>query len=352
MSPQLKKIIVAFLAFLTTVLGTLVAEDGSIPDGSPDSGKTVVVSKPTVPGAPTSTKPDTVELGGPGEDKIKLNTEAQTIIQEEAKKDAVDAPSSETDLHENAVPQPSVQDFNANQKPPDQPTIPKNTTQATPSTPGCTTALVRNYSSRNGAPILLGVIHWTGSRPTIGSSAGGLAIVRWFDTPAAQASSNYITDQDGRCWLVVPESQKSWTQAGFNPWSVSVEIINQGVQPLFQTKKARQAVIRLMRGWHKRWKLPYRRARISGCRVTRSGFLAHRDLGPCGGGHPDVGTFALDKLIQEAKSGSCGAKCQRRKRHAAVHRHIRNLKCSAPNKHPNACEKYRAENRRLHKAGI
>lgn len=260
----------------------------------------------------------TVTLGGPGHDQVVLTPPAQAIVKDAKQDDAAPVKGGHTGVTENDLnaPPPNTDVVKQSQdlQPPGQPDIPAHVPLATASVPGCATRLVRNYSSRRGAPVLLGVIHWTGSRPTPGSPASGRAIVSWFDQPAAQASSSEISDQDGRCWLVVPESQKAWTQAAFNSWSVSVEIVNQGVQPLFQKPAARAVVVKLMRGWHRRWKIPYRRAHVTqnGCRVVRSGFLAHRDLGACGGGHPDVGTFNLDGLIREAaNTDQCNARCRR-----------------------------------------
>jgi hypothetical protein len=187
-------------------------------------------------------------------------------------------------------------------RPPGQPTVPTYIPLAAPSVPGCKTALVRNFSSRHGAPVLLGVIHWTGSPITPGWS-GIDGNLKWFDTPAASASSNEITDSWGHCALAVPESQKAWTQAGFNPWSVSVEIVNPGVLPLFRSQAGFDRVVDLIVGWHERWKLPLQRARVSGCKVLVPGVLAHRDLGACGGGHPDVGNGGdVDRLIAAARA--------------------------------------------------
>jgi hypothetical protein len=252
------------------------------------------------PGTPRRTI--TVTLGGPGHKKIALDPRQQANLHAQAVEDAAgQTAESESNLHETQPASGSELAKARGVAPPGSPAIPQATTFASPSTPGCRSEFVRNYSLRPpGARVELGVIHWTGSAP--GSRA---AIVRWFDTPAAQASSNYITDQDGSCSYVVPESKKAWTQAAGNPWSVSVEIVNQGVQPLFQSARARAVVIRLMRGWHKRWGIPYVHGRVNAsCVPIRPGFLAHRDLGACGGGHPDVGAFDLDGLIREAARGA------------------------------------------------
>lgn len=263
----------------------------------------------------------TVSLGGPGEKKITLDRPAQRILQEQKAEDAAgNDEQSESDLHENKLPPVSVQAEALGLKPPGQPLIPAQVPFASATQPGCTTVLVKNYSSRRGAPVLQGWIHWTGSTPTKGPG-GGLANVRWFDTAASQASSHYITDQSGRCWLTVPESQKAWTEANANSWGVSVEITNAGVQPLFQTTAARNIVIKLMRGWHTRWKIPYTHGAVkqgpnNSCIPTKPGFLAHKDGGRCAGGHPDVGTFNMDQLIRDAARGHTVAPLSTAEQHA------------------------------------
>jgi hypothetical protein len=259
------------------------------------------------PGTPRRTV--TVALGGPGHKKIPLTPAAQAQVKQQAKEDAAGQDDkAESDLHESQPPTTGELKAARDRAPPGSPALPQNQTEAAPSVPGCTTALVRNYSNRPaGARVLLGVIHWTGSRPIPRSPADALAIVRWFDTPAADASSNEITDDDGHCYLVVPEAKKAWTQAAANPWAVSDEHVNQGVLPVFPTPAGRAAVVRLMRHWHSAFRIPYQRGRVNQttCVPTRPGFLAHRDLGPCGGGHPDIGVpSAVDSLIHEAAQTS------------------------------------------------
>lgn len=249
----------------------------------------------------------TVTLGGPGHAKVPLTPAAQAIERTEARQDAADLETAgkvEADLHEPPamLPTPAELEQSEKIKPPAQPDIPLRLPAAAPNVPGCSTTLVRNYSTRRGAPVLLGVLHWTASRSIAGSSADGLAIVRWFDQPAASASSSEITDDDGRCWLVVPEALKPWTQAAYNSWSVSVEHVNPGSGPLFTHPAGRRAVVALFRGWHHRWHLPYRLAVVTqnGCRVVRSGYIDHAHLGACGGGHPDVGGYPVLALVREA----------------------------------------------------
>jgi hypothetical protein len=304
------------------------------------------------PGEPTPSNPKpklkvTVTLGGPkatvpGEPtqrKITLDRTGQKIVAAQKAEDAAgNSVQSESDLHEKQLPTTAEQKKAEAITPPGQPDIPAHVPLAAASEPGCTTAFVRNFSERKlGAPVLFGFIHWTGSPITLGPQ-GGLSIVRWFDLAAAQASSDYVTDQAGRCWYTVPETKKAWTQAGANTWSVSVEIINPGVLPLFRAAVAERRVVKLMIGWHHRWHIPYRlgiirQGKNNTCVPVRSGFMAHRDAGACGGGHPDVGVpSVVPRLIAEAR-----AQDQPRK------------PLTKPQKH--ACDVLNFHRRRAHKIG-
>lgn len=298
--PNVKHLLVAILTAIVTVGVTIaIVQPGSTPK-NPKPGKTIRV---------TLGGPKVTSLGKTKVTTIPLTAEAQKILNAQKAENAVgNTTVAESQLN---APNPSPEAVVAAKsvQPPGQPVIPAHVPLASAYQPGCTTAFVRNYSSRRGAPIDLGVIHWTGSPITAGP-AGGLSIVSWFDQSAAQASSNYITDQAARCWYVVPETLKAWTQAAANPWSVSVEIVNPGVLPLFRNQAAEEAVVRLMIGWHHRWHIPYRYGRVnSNCVPVVSGFLAHRDLGPCGGGHPDVGVpSAVGELIARARAEDQSAK--------------------------------------------
>lgn len=335
----------AIVALLTLILGAGVTI--AVVDNGPDHG----------PGKPRRTI--TVTLGGQGRQKVELPPAAQQVARAQAHDDAVgNEQAAEADLHETVSVPPASIDAGNDAAPATQPSIPDVVPQAAPrAPPGCRVAFVRNQSSRNGAKIALGVIHWTGSRNIAGSAADVLGNVKWFDTPAAQASSTYITDDDGNCYYTVPEVAKAWTQAAANPWSLSVEVTNPGVLPLFGSKAGRARVLQLMRRWHRLWGLPYRRAAVNGsCVPTRSGFLAHRDLGACGGGHPDVGPSpaTVDALIRDARAGDPGAALARRRaEHVALHRRLRSSCTKAGTaRHPVACATLRRRNTALHRQGV
>jgi hypothetical protein len=243
----------------------------------------------------------TVTLGGPGKEKVVIPPLAERTADSQAKEDAAGADeAAHSDLHAEPPLPAGTAAANDAEKPAGQPTIPAHVPLAAPSTPGCRTLLVRNFSSRRGAPVLLFVFHYTVSRDS--GWAGVLGNVKWFDSPAAQASSNYIVDRRvGACALVVAESQKAWAQAAYNPWAISVEVTANGSEgSYFPPGPGRQRIIALMHRAHHVWKIPYRYAQVSGGRVLRTGFLEHKDLGAAGGGHVDASPYSINDLIAEA----------------------------------------------------
>lgn len=296
LAPHLAAVIAAVLAVIG---GTVMVID---PDGSgPRPAATVTIPHTTAHGTAT------VVLGGQGQKTVTLPPAAQEVAASQAADSRAGSDKVEDDLRDDVTPTPAQLDKGNDAAPADQPQIPAHVPLAAPEPPaGCFAAFVRNQSSRGGAKIALGVIHWTGSKNIFASKADVLGNVRWFDTSASQASSNYITDDDGYCAYTVPETAKAWTQVGANRWSLSVEVTNPGVLPLFHGSKGRDRVLDLMRRWHRLWGLPYRHGAVDkNCVPTRSGFLSHRDLGPCGGGHPDVGESpaTVDALIRDAAAG-------------------------------------------------
>lgn len=247
-------------------------------------------------GAPAQA-PLTITLGGPGHEQLQLGDQAR----EHARELAADPAEHQLREQPPAATAPETLQRHQQLQPDGQPEIPDRLPLAAAHVPGCETKLVRNYSSRNGSPVLLGVIHGTQSPPTLGW-AGVLANVRWFDTAASQASSNEIMSRDGKCALAVPEAAKAWTQAGFNPVAVSVEIVTDFTPPTLMTETGRWALARLLLGWHQRWGIPLQRAIVSGCSVLRPGMTDHKALGACGGGHVDVKQYDVDQVIADART--------------------------------------------------
>lgn len=174
--------------------------------------------------------------------------------------------------------------------------LPVVTPLAAPEQRGCTSRFVRNYSSRRGVRPRLWVLHYTVSPNRPGWSDVN-SIVSLFDTASFQASSNYVVDNEGHCAYIVRESDKAWTQATANPVSISVEVINTGKESTYAASAGLARLAQVISDSAKRWDIPIRRGKVSGCVVATSGILAHTDLGACGGGHADINPFSVDQVI-------------------------------------------------------
>lgn len=86
-----------------------------------------------------------------------------------------------------------------------------------------------NHDSREGTPISLLVLHYTGMKN------GAAALDRLCD-PTAKVSAHYVVEEDGRVFRLVEEQQRAW-HAGVSYWrgiekvnaaSIGVEIVNPG----------------------------------------------------------------------------------------------------------------------------
>lgn len=175
---------------------------------------------------------------------------------------------------------------------------------ATPQ-PSMTTSLVRNYSSRNGGHPVLLVAHDTES-PNAPGLADVQAIAAWFNNPVSQASSNYTTDADGNTLLMVPDTEKAWTQAWFNPWAVSDEMIGHATQTAWPDTQLR-AVAQIFAVEAHKWGIPIQIGAVSGCAIVRPGIVDHAMLGQCGGGHHDNGpAFPLAHFVALVRAYAVG----------------------------------------------
>jgi N-acetyl-anhydromuramyl-L-alanine amidase AmpD len=160
-----------------------------------------------------------------------------------------------------------------------------------------TNLLPRNYSSRHGARPALLVVHDTESWNVAGLQ-DVLAIRAWFSNPAAQASSNYTTDAEGNTIALVPETAKAWTQAYFNPWAISDELIGHANQSAWPDEQLRAAA-RIFAAASARWGIPVQLGAVRGCTIVRAGIVDHKMLGACGGGHHDNGpAFPMAHFIR------------------------------------------------------
>ncbi|MDX8151081.1 N-acetylmuramoyl-L-alanine amidase [Patulibacter brassicae] len=183
--------------------------------------------------------------------------------------------------------------------------LPNVTPLAAPSQRGCRSTFVRNASSRRGVKPRLFVVHYTVSANRPGWDDVN-AIVGLFNTPSFAASSSYVIDDEAHCAYIVRESDKPWTQAGFNPVSISVEMIATGREGRLTSAAGMRRLGQVISDSTRRWGIPLQRGAVSGCTVTRAGIVDHRQLGSCGGGHVDISPYSLAPVIAAAKAARAG----------------------------------------------
>lgn len=154
-------------------------------------------------------------------------------------------------------------------------------------------------SSRNGSKPRRIVLHITVShnRPGLGDLD---AILDYFSHPSTQASSHIVNDREGNSGRCVPDSDKAWTQAAYNPDSLSIEQIeysDRRTRTEWLTESSAQIdnTARWVAYWAKRYAIPL-------VHSVQHGVCQHSDLGAAGGGHSDCGPhFPIDVVIERAK---------------------------------------------------
>lgn len=155
--------------------------------------------------------------------------------------------------------------------------------------------LVRNKSSRNGVKPSIIVLHSTESNNLPGTQ-DLVNLGAWFDNPAAQASSNVAVDAEGNSARFVRDQDKAWTQARYNPYSLSIEAVGRASQTFWPREQYRE-IARWVAYWSKRHDIPLRRGKVAGGGVIKSGIVTHNDLGAEGGDHHDPGGFFRVTLV-------------------------------------------------------
>ena len=180
------------------------------------------------------------------------------------------------------------------------PTVAPN---SSPTVPGCRSRFINtNYGSRNGIKPRLIVLHLTVS-PDNGWT-GVNNITSFFGRPQTLASSNYVVSGSGHCNYIVRETDKAYTQAGLNPVSISFEVTATQTQGYYVRTAGREKLANIIAGISKRWGIPLRVGKTSGCSVVRSGVLDHDSLGVCGGNHNDINPYRyeINRIINLAKT--------------------------------------------------
>jgi N-acetyl-anhydromuramyl-L-alanine amidase AmpD len=155
---------------------------------------------------------------------------------------------------------------------------------------------VRNKSSRGGAKIVRIVLHSTESHNRAGLSDVD-SILSWFDNPGSDASSSVIVDDEAISAQCVPDSYKPWTQAFYNPGSLSIEMIGFAAQGKKDwTDEQVEKVAKYIAYWSKKYDIPIK---VS----TSHGVCTHKMLGAAGGGHVDPGpNFPLERALDRART--------------------------------------------------
>jgi hypothetical protein len=156
-----------------------------------------------------------------------------------------------------------------------------------PAQRGCITRLVVNYSSRNGVAPHAVILHYTVSRNITGW-ADAYSVIGVFDTRANQVSSNYVYDAEGHCAYIVRETDKAWTQAAANPFSISFEVIDTGFERLYLPSKALAKLALIISDVCDRWHIPVQLGAFVNGKLMRYGIMDHELLGVAGGAHHDI----------------------------------------------------------------
>lgn len=338
MPDRLTRLLAALAAAIATIgLTVAITTDGN-------GGRTITIRAGAA--APTS-----VLQGPTGPTKIVLSKGEQQTVHNQITGDG------EQSLRDTTAPSAEQLKLNNAQASPKLRGPPAGVDQilngASPYQPGCKTAIVANRSSRGSARPSLFVFHWTASQP-----GSGAAIVAYFNRPEAQASSTWVTDRAGACWLTVPVAEKPWTQIAFNSWAVSVEVANPGVTTypfgIFTDRASYDKAVQLARYAHHVLGIPYQRAQVT-CspyaRVIQPGFIDHVSLGPCGGGHPDVGDYDYMKVVADAQRLDSGPKITKADRRKC--RAIRAYRDTpASKRRPRGADRQKARVRFLHGHGL
>lgn len=228
--------------------------------------------------------------------------------------------------------------------------LPIVTPDAAPTQRGCLSRFARNYSSRRGVAPRWIVIHETVS-PNLPGYRDLLGLLARANDARAQVSWTYNIDRDGLCFYVVRESDKPWTQAAANPFSIGIEVVNSTREFPFMKPAGYRKLGLVVSDAAKRWNIPLALGSARNCAPGRAGIISHAMLGPCGGGHVDINSHdnanhdELRKIIgyaiaaRRASAPKLTKKAKWSLRHAALHKIARKRSLTRAE---------RAKNRRYH----
>lgn len=148
--------------------------------------------------------------------------------------------------------------------------------------------LDRNFSSRGGVRPTRIVLHTTEGTGTC------LGLREFFNREGVQASSHLGIDQAGDSCRMVRDSDKAWTQAYYNPSSLSIEQVGYAATGTRDWIRNHHDQLCKVAKWLAKW------SRTHGIPLkhsTSNGVCQHVDLGSLGGGHHDCGPGYPERYV-------------------------------------------------------
>lgn len=174
--------------------------------------------------------------------------------------------------------------------------LPRPAPLAAQSVPGCKTAFVRNRSSRQGRRPAVIYLHYTVSqnRPGWGDVDG---LTAYSNNPRSGVSWHFNIDREAHCAYTVPLEDKAWTQLNANGHGIGIEATGTGREVDYLDGAGFTRLQGVVRHVAKLYGIPLQQAVVRNCVVIRAGITDHRALGPCGGGHHDIGPYNTGAIV-------------------------------------------------------
>lgn len=161
--------------------------------------------------------------------------------------------------------------------------------------------LVRNQSSRLGAPIQAIALH---------STEGGTldSVHDMFNVAQNESSSHAGVSQAGVSERWVHDDRKAWTILQLNPVTLNLEMLGFAAQAKSAWKEVQlDEVARWIAFWSLKWDIPIRRGKVRSIAgfpvITKRGVITHAQLTRAGfGTHGDPGAnFPINVVLRKAR---------------------------------------------------
>jgi len=136
----------------------------------------------------------------------------------------------------------------------------------------------------------------------------------WFQNPSAQCSSHHGADnyERGVFGAYVYEDKKAWTQAGANPWTLSIELCAYASWSRSTWLNSKSILVDNAAEWLNyicdKYHIPFTLLNNSQAQSgTVKGVCQHVNFGSMGSGHHDCGDgFPIDVVLDKAKKWGSG----------------------------------------------